>query len=482
MTRLVVGPFNRVEGDLEVTLDIAGGAVRAAYVNSPMYRGFEQILQGKDPLDALVFAPRICGICSVSQSTAAARALAAAMALELPENGQLAANLVLAAENLADHLTHFYLFFMPDFARPAYAGRPWHACAAPRFAAVTGAATAEMLPARAAFLNLMGYLAGKWPHTLAIQPGGSSRPVEEAEKIRVYALLTEFRGWLERRLFGDTLEAVAAIESEDALRAWMGGREPASSDFRQFLEIADDLQLAALGRAGDRFLSFGAYPAGNRQLFRRGVWDGKLRRLDPGAITEDLSSSWMGGPTEPLHPAAGVTQPLPDKANAYSWCKAPRLAGRVVETGALARQVVDGHALVRELVAASGGNVRNRVIARLLEIARVLPAMERWARALKPGKPFCHHGALPEEASSMGLAESARGSLGHWLRIERGRIRNYQIVSPTTWNFSPRDASGTPGALEQALVGTPVAAGETVPLAVQHVVRSFDPCMVCTVH
>jgi hydrogenase large subunit len=482
VTRLVVGPFNRVEGDLEVTLDIAGGAVRAARVNSPMYRGFEQILVGKDPLDALVFAPRLCGICSVSQSTAAARALADAMALEPPENGQLAANLVLAAENLADHLTHFYLFFMPDFARPAYAGRSWHEGAARRFAAVSGAATADMLPARAAFLNLMGHLAGKWPHTLAIQPGGSSRPVEEAEKIRIYALLTEFRGWLERRLFGDSLEAVAAIGSDDQLRAWMQPRAPGSSDFRLFLEIADDLKLAALGRATDRFLSFGAYPAGGRQLFKRGVWDGKLRRFDPAAITEDLSSSWMGGPAEPLHPAAGVTQPAPDKANAYSWCKAPRLAGKVVETGALARQAVDGHPLIRELVAASGGNVRDRVIARLMEIARVLPAMERWARALRPGRPFCHHGALPEEVSAMGLAESARGSLGHWLRIERGRIRNYQIVSPTTWNFSPRDASGTPGALEQALVGTPVQEGETVPLAVQHVVRSFDPCMVCTVH
>ncbi len=66
--------------------------------------------------------------------------------------------------------------------------------------------------------------------------------------------------------------------------------------------------------------------------------------------------------------------------------------------------------------------------------------------------------------------------------MKRGRIHNYQIIAPTTWNFSPRDAEGIPGALEQALVGTPVEPGETTPIAVQHVVRSFDPCMVCTVH
>ncbi len=72
MSCSVVGPFNRVEGDLEIKLDVADGAVTAAYVNSPLYRGFEQILIGKAPTDALVYAPRICGICSVSQSLAAA--------------------------------------------------------------------------------------------------------------------------------------------------------------------------------------------------------------------------------------------------------------------------------------------------------------------------------------------------------------------------------------------------------------------------
>ena len=121
MTRLIVGPFNRVEGDLEVKLEIEDGRVHAARVVSTLYRGFERMLVGKVPDDALVYAPRICGICSVSQSVAAAKALAAAAGIEPVQNGSLAANLVHATENVADHLTHFYLFFMPDFARTAYA-------------------------------------------------------------------------------------------------------------------------------------------------------------------------------------------------------------------------------------------------------------------------------------------------------------------------------------------------------------------------
>lgn len=77
MTRITIGPFNRIEGDLEVHLDVESGRVMRAEVTAPLYRGFEQILEGRPPLDALALAPWICGICSVSQSVAAAAALRA---------------------------------------------------------------------------------------------------------------------------------------------------------------------------------------------------------------------------------------------------------------------------------------------------------------------------------------------------------------------------------------------------------------------
>ena len=138
MSRIVAGPFNRVEGDLEIALDIQNGKVDSAEVNSTLYRGFEQIMLGKAPLDALVYTPRICGICSVTQSVAAARTLADCMGIEMPRNGQLATNLILANENMTDLLTHFYLFFMPDFARDLYADKPWFAEISNRFKATSG--------------------------------------------------------------------------------------------------------------------------------------------------------------------------------------------------------------------------------------------------------------------------------------------------------------------------------------------------------
>ncbi len=481
MRRLVVGPFNRVEGDLEVTLDVNDGRVAAAYVSSPLYRGFEQILVDKAPLDALVFVPRICGICSVAQSAAAAKALAAVMGLSPPENGRLAANLVLAAENVADHLSHFYLFFMPDFARIEYAEYAWHPATSERFKAITGSASRQWLPARAAFLHVMGVLAGKWPHTLALQPGGSSRPTQAADTVRLFVLLREFRTFLESTLFGDRLEAVATLDSFAALMAWAERPGPAAGDFGHFLHIAGELELWQLGRASDRFMSYGAYDLeGTAQLFAAGTWDGNLGEFDPASIREDLSHAWLAGERAPRHPRDGETRPHADKEGAYTWCKAPRLDGRVVEVGALARQLVDNHPLARDLVARDGGSVLARVAMRLVEVARLLPVMETWVQSLVPGAPFCVHGEMPQEAEGVGLVEAARGSLGHWLSVKQGRIHNYQIIAPTTWNFSPRDADGSPGALEQALAGLAVA-GATPP-TVYHIVRSFDPCMVCTVH
>lgn len=480
MTRRIVGPFNRVEGDLEISLDIGDGRITAAYVNSPLYRGFEQILQGKLPADALVLVPRICGICSVAQSAAAALALADAAGIAPPANGRLAANLTLAAENLADHFTHFYLFFMPDFARAEYESRRWYHGAAARFRATTGAAANDVLPARARFMQTMGLLAGKWPHTLAVQPGGSTRPLQSSEIFRLHRIVREFRAFLEGATFGARLEEVAAISSRGELDAWAAAGQ--GGDLRSFLAIAADLDLWRLGRGTDRFMSYGCYDEGGHRLFPAGVWHGGPQALDAALIDEDTSHAWYAATGQPQAPTEGSTLPVAEKEGAYSWCKAPRLGGQVVETGALARQMVAGHPLARDMVARDGGSVAARVVARLLELALVLPAMERWLGELVPGEPWCITAQPADETSGVGLIEAARGSLGHWLTVRRGRIHNYQIIAPTTWNFSPRDAGGQPGALEQALAGLPADASAPLPAVIQHVVRSFDPCMVCTVH
>ncbi|MDC8786128.1 nickel-dependent hydrogenase large subunit [Roseateles koreensis] len=495
MSRLLVGPFNRVEGDLEISLQVESAQVVSAQVNAPMYRGFEQILQGKHTHDALVYVPRICGICSISQSVAAARALADMGGLAVPPNGRHASNLLLAIENLADHLTHFYLFFMPDFLRPVYASQPWFAQAQQRFHPQQGEQTRAAIGARQRWFTLAGTLGGKWPHTLSIDPGGSSRAIDAAERVRLLTKVREFRAFLEHHLFACALEQFADLSSEQALWDWHGresARAARRGDVRLWLDIVlsserqGDAALSRLGGGPGRYLSYGAFerPDGGF-AFERGLWRAEglgLTALDLGGILEDATHAWLSDATGPRHPLQGVTEPVADKPGAYTWNKAPRLAGEVVETGAIARQLCSGHGLIVDTVGRHGGTVFTRVLARLLELARVLPMMEDWLYALRPGEPYCAQGPAELEGTGVGLTEAARGSLGHWVVAAQGRIQSYQIVAPTSWNFSPRDAAGTPGALEQALVGAPVLPGESTPVSVQHIVRSFDPCMVCIVH
>lgn len=472
---LLVGPFNRVEGDLEIRLEIAEGRVSAAYANAPLFRGFEMMMQGKDPWDALTITPRICGICSISQSAAASAALGA-LAGRAPEpQGALAAAILHGVENLCDHLTHFNLFFCADFARPAYAGRAWHDQAVQRFTAMKGSATRACVEARAQILHIVGLLGGKWPHTLAIQPGGVTRAPTARDKVRMASILRRFRRYLEDVLFGAPLEDFAALSRAEGMTAWDTG------DAGLFMEIAADLGLARMGPGPGRYLSFGAYPLPQGRAFAQGLWEnGALTPVDTAQIKEDLSHAWMLGPD--AHPSQGQTQPDEDMtAPAYSWCKAPRLGGQVIETGAFARQVVDGHPAALDL-AAQGSTVLARVAGRLLEVARTQLLLESWVAALQPEARFIDTVDLPLEGEGEGLVEAARGALGHWLRVEGGKVAGYQIIAPTTWNFSPRDSAGAPGAVEAALVGAEVGAAEDTPLTVQHIVRSFDPCMVCTVH
>jgi len=87
----------------------------------------------------------------------------------------------------------------------------------------------------------------------------------------------------------------------------------------------------------------------------------------------------------------------------------------------------------------------------------------------------------PTEARGVGLTEAPRGALAHWIRIKDRKIENYQLVVPTTWNGSPRDANGGLSSYESALVGTPMANVDQ-PLEMLRTIHSFDPCIACAVH
>ena len=319
---------------------------------------------------------------------------------------------------------------------------------------------------------------------MALQPGGTTRTIGQQDQIRSIAILAGFRQFLETTLYGCSLEDFTSVKTKSELVDLFSKGKPAQSDMGLFLKASSQLELNNKGQGPDLFLSYGVYDEEEGTLYKRGTVEaGDYAALSQEAIAEDVSHSWMAEQSDALHPFEGATIPDAEQADGYSWCKAPRLNKKPAEVGALARHVVDGHLLFQELATDNKGNVEARIVARLMEIAEVVIAMEGWARQLQPGQPICNHASMDDTAEGYGLMEAARGSLGHWIKVKKGRILNYQIIAPTTWNFSPRDKDGVKGPLEMALIGAHLRADEKEqPAMVQHIVRSFDPCMVCTVH
>jgi hydrogenase large subunit len=123
----------------------------------------------------------------------------------------------------------------------------------------------------------------------------------------------------------------------------------------------------------------------------------------------------------------------------------------------------------------------DRHLARAQEALKIARAVRDWLDELDPEGPVYQKPTIPDSASSVGLTEAPRGALGHWLEITDGVISHYQVITPTTWNVSPRDNKGLLGPLEEALLGTPVQNADE-PIEVMRIIHSFDPCLDCAAH
>lgn len=289
------------------------------------------------------------------------------------------------------------------------------------------------------------------------------------------------------------------------------------------------LDYAGLGEGLGNFLTWGEFPDTDNHdtskfLVPRAVILNRdlqnVRVPDPrdmDRMKEFITHSWYsykGGDGVGLHPWQGETTlnytgPKPpydylEVDQKYSWLKEPRWDGTPVEVGPLARGLAmyaAGHAQTQELVnqvlKALGApltavfSTLGRTAARAIETKVFADQMvvfyDQLVAAIKGGETTTFNGerwepaTWPARAQGFGYMEAPRGALGHWVVIEGGKIENYQMVVPTTWNASPRDPKGQPGAYEASLVGTPLAKPEW-PLEILRTIHSFDPCMACAIH
>lgn len=502
--KIDLGPITRIEGHLNIRTTIDNGVVVDAQCMSEMFRGFEIILQGRDPLDAQQITQRICGVCPYAHAIASSYAQENAYKIQATANGRIMHNLIQGANHLYDYLLHFYQLSALDFvditAVLEYTGKDaelltvkqWVQAelsrnkafpAAPFLPRLTGRYIADKeinIGALKHYLEAMEFqkkanraaalFGGKFPHSTAIFPGGCTQDAR-IDLIAAYqSLIKEVREFIHSKYIPDVVAVATAFPEYWKIGASKGG-----------------------------FLSYGLMPLSpdqqGKKLCAPGVlFNNNLETLDLAKISQDIRYSKYSSASG-LNVKDSAIVPDPKKNGAYSWSKAPRYDGRMLEVGPAARVMIDYHqgnnpklkdlvntyAGIAQITPSDLNSVLGRHLSRALLAAVIADFLLEETERLDPGGKSMADITVAQSGEGFGVTEASRGGLLHYIRIEDYKIAKYECVVPTTWNASPRDDKGQPGAMESALIGTAVETPEEQIESVR-IVHSFDPCIACAVH
>ena len=518
---VVLDPITRIEGHLRVECEVTSGVITDAWVSGSLFRGMETVLKGRAPSDAFYIAQRICGVCPISHGHASTMAAEEAMGITIPNGARIVRNIIEAAQYLHSHILWFYTLGALDYIDPSAAlkaniantyslaqaagttpadfaavqkrlqglidggqlsiftngwfGHPAYAQKMPaELSLIAVAHYLEALEYQAEASRVIAIMGGKFPHFMTSLPGGTAWMPTEEKLGDVLFRLQRVKDFVHNTMIPDTL-AIAPFYT-DALK-YGGGH----GNF-----LAWGVFNGESLKPADRYLPDGV------------VFAGDLKAADASreSVKEYVKHSWFAAEDGGLNPADGRTNPewtAYDVNNKYSWAKAPRYDGKPMEAGPLSRMLVaylrgvkPVVAIVDTALAALGAtghpevlvSLLGRIAARNLEAAVVADWSIEWVSelvaALKGGDVKFFEAKVPSQGAGAGLWEAPRGAVGHWMAVEGGRISNYQICTPSTWNIGGRDDEGVVGVMEKALIGTPVV-DPTRPMEAARIARSFDP-------
>jgi hydrogenase large subunit len=369
---VTISPVTRVAGALafHAVADLQERKFHEAHSIATLFRGYEVILKGRDPRDAIYISSRACGVCGGVHSTCAAEAIEMAFGISPPPLGTVLRNLALALDFLYDHPLHLFLLAGPDYSQVVVeATRPamWEKAqktTAPH-ADIHGFATIgdimkSLNPLSGeCYLNGLkmtripreaySVLFGKYPHPQTVVPGGMSSTVTVTDFNETYTRVHKMIDWTKKM-----------IHLWDDLVDFFYDYDP------EYKKVgARDKNLVDLGMWDDPESYDATYARCNEWGERRwatpgAVIDGKLvttklQQINIGFeefIEHSYYEDWnqngrqryktdpLGAPLSPNHPWNKETLPRPAKENwkeRYTWDTAPRWDRQVVEAGAYAR-------------------------------------------------------------------------------------------------------------------------------------------------
>ena len=549
-----IDPMTRVAGALAVhtVLDLENRRAVDAHSRAMLFRGYEVILEGRDPRDAIDISSRACGVCGGVHATVSSLCIEMAFGVCPPPLGVEVRNLGEVAEMFYDRPLHLGLLAGPDYSTALVSvTNPELVTRAEKTLAphgdihgyttikdimdalnpLTGKIYLEALEWTRVGRIMCMLMFGKYPHPSTLVPGGVSTTITTSSFNEYYGQLGKILDWCKVicRIWDDLcdffLEANPAYEQVGArptslcqtgiwddsevydatyanMDAWGNARWSTPSVIIEGKLVSTDLTAINMGM--EEFIEHSFYDDWTKTGPQR-------YKTDP-----------LGNPMSPYQAWNKTTLPKPTGTNfkeRYTWDTAPRWDRQTVETGAYGqlwgtalrgdyaenpfceptgdglRLLVPRHALPetelfwplpRTLNALERNRARAYSLAFTATIGMncLLKAFEYWRKGeTKVHTPF----KIPrDERIAVGYWEAGRGYLSHHMIIDKGKIVNYQINTPSTLNASPTDPFGGLGPYEQAIVDTPIL--ESVPddqikgIDVLRAIRSFDPCMPCTTH
>lgn len=452
--RIVINPVTRISGFMEIEAFIEDNKIVEAKTEGLLFRGFEKMLVGRSPFDAVYFTQRICGICSTAHSMASTLALESAMNIAPTEQGRYLRDIIHGCEFLQNHIRHFYQYTTPDFVRlpedyPLYKTDHNDFRLSKEKNDLIVKHYFDSLDISRQAHEMLAVLGGKAPHNHGVFIGGITTQATTDKIIKIKSILNIISQFINEKMIPDVYT------------------------------IAEHYQDYYHNGGGfGNLLSYGCFDKykdlGTLYVNPLTYLNGSIKVFTQTEIEEETKYAWYSNEKANYKTMESMPEADMEKPEAYSWVKAARYKGVPFEVGPLARLWLTGEYR-------HGISTMDRVIARVLEAKKITEVMDILLQQLIPNVSVQKEYSIPETAEGSGLIDTTRGALGHWVRIDNSVISFYQIITPSGWNLSTRSSEALKGTAEQALIGTAVVDEEN-PVELGRIIRSFDPCISCATH